>query len=401
MQAQTALVPDTTHDLPPLRALPVKSEPDLRLPSSGAPEVRMRHHVANYRKAGAYFPEYKIVKTEPDSNRNWLNLLKHGELSMQDTTVEWPRFLKFCVNVYNWGDRFFNGFDTTYVVGTGRRWKVRLVTDLWTDSYLLKFSKHKPIVMTTDPVVHTGLYLQYMAVSIGYAVDIGNVIFNRPISNNKFNFGFSCGLFSADFTYVSNTGGTHLRRFGENPEHKNIHVYFPGLKMNTVDTDIIFFLNHRKYSQVAAYSFGRIQKRRAGTAILGYSYSSQNIDMDFNQLPADFIEKVPPAERQLNFRYRNYNFLAGYAYNWPVGKHLLFNVTAYPALGVSFSDRTIGEGKHTMFSLGVRGQAAVVYNHKDFFAGLNGKVMGQFYYSHASQLFSMIEYGTLTLGVRF
>lgn len=53
--------------------------------------------------------------TTISDNRNWLHLIKKGELDMKDTTVQYPRFLKFCVGVYNWADRVFNSYDTTYV----------------------------------------------------------------------------------------------------------------------------------------------------------------------------------------------------------------------------------------------------------------------------------------------
>ena len=53
----------------------------------------------------------------------WWNRLRKGELDLKDTTIIYPRFLKFCVNTYNWADRTFNSYDTTFVQGTGKRWK--------------------------------------------------------------------------------------------------------------------------------------------------------------------------------------------------------------------------------------------------------------------------------------
>ena len=69
-------------------------------------------------------------ETEPSDRKEspdwWWNRLKGRNLDMKDSTVIYPRFLGFCVKVYNWADRTFNSYDTTYVAGTGKRWKAVL-----------------------------------------------------------------------------------------------------------------------------------------------------------------------------------------------------------------------------------------------------------------------------------
>lgn len=368
--------------------------------SMGAPEVEMRRHVSNYRKTGVYYPSYSLDPGKKDTNRNWWHLLKKGKLSLDDKSVEWPRFMRFCLGVYHWGDEFFNGFDTTYVVGTGRRWKVRLTSDLWSDSYTMKVGRHKPIQMLSHSVIHSGAYLQFMAVSMGYQIDMTNVIGNRPIDNRRLTFGFGCGLFNLDLAYTENDGGTYLRRFADYNDGKNINVFFPGLKMSSFETDLYFFVNHRKYSQVAAYSFGRYQKKRAGSLLIGASYLTQDIHMDFAQLPEYMRSNDVTGMQRYDYFYFNYNLLIGYGYNWPVRKHLLFNLTTLPAVG--FNHRVgAREEKSTLFSAGLRAMASVTFNYGDFFLGLSGKFTGQFYYSHGSDLFSTIQTGQFTAGVRF
>lgn len=395
-----AMHPDTIAPHPADEPEQVIRHKNPNLTILGGPDVEMRRHVGNYRRAGVYYPTYRVAPAEEDTNRNWLYLLRHGKLQLDDKNVEWPKFMRFCLGIYHWGDQFFNGFDTTYVVGTGRRWKVRLVTDAWTDSYILKIGSHKPIQMLSHSVIHTGAYLQFMAVSLGYQIDMTNVIGNRPIDNRRLTFGFGCGLFSVDLAYTENDGGTYLRKFGEYDNGRIMNEYFPGLKMSTFEVDSYYFFNHRKYSQVAAYGFGRIQKKRAGSVLLGFSYLSQDIDMNFAQLPPAMVNLVAPEFRHQKFSYYNYNFLVGYGYNWPLKRHFLFNITALPAVGWNHRVDQVGD-RSSLFSFGVRGQAGITANYQDFFAGLSGKVMGQYYYSHGSSLFSSILTGQFTVGVRF
>ena len=114
----------------------------------------------------------------------WWNLFKEGKLSMTDTTVIWPKFLKFCVDVYNWGDKTFNSYDPEYVIGTGKRWKVRIVSDNWLDTYEMKLPQGINTTMSSDVYANIGAYIQYMAVSVGSSYDIEK-LFNKKEPSNK------------------------------------------------------------------------------------------------------------------------------------------------------------------------------------------------------------------------
>lgn len=370
----------------------------------GAPDVLLRRHVTHPSRSGVYYPEDirradSIASADP--NRNWWHLLKHGRLSMQDTTVQWPRFLKFCVNVYNWGDQFFNGTDHDYVVGTGRRWKVRLVNDNWTDAYSMKLGNDMKMNMLSEPYSNAGVYLQYMAVSYGYTLDLTNVIGNKPINHKKMNFGFSCARFNVELNYSENTGGTYLRTFGDYDKGRLFKEYFKGLEMHNLTVDAYYFFNHRRYSYGAAYGFAKIQKKSAGSIIAGFAYTYQDVILDFKELPANLMPylKIPAADYR--FRYNDYSLLIGYGYNFVVSPHVLLNATAMPTIGVNNSYEDSVEGSQKLFSLGIRARGSVTYNYKDFFAGASIKFDGHWYNSTGYSFFSSLIPFSLTAGVRF
>ena len=50
-----------------------------------------------------------------------------------DSIAEWGKFPRFCIKKYRWGDRFFNSYDSTYVVGTGTKFNVKFKTYSWVD----------------------------------------------------------------------------------------------------------------------------------------------------------------------------------------------------------------------------------------------------------------------------
>ena len=89
------------------------------------------------------------IPAQDDADRNWWYLFKKGKLSMSDPTVQWPKFLGFCVKVYNWGDRVFSTTDPDYVVGTGKKWRARVINDNWANSYYMKINPQFNSVMST------------------------------------------------------------------------------------------------------------------------------------------------------------------------------------------------------------------------------------------------------------
>lgn len=331
----------------------------------------------------------------------WLNRLRSGTLNLADKSIIYPRFVGFCVDVYNWADVTFNGTDPEYIEGTGRRWKATLKSDNWLDSYAMVFRHNIPVWMFSDPYCNAGFWLSYMAVSVGYSLDMSNVIGNRPANHKKWDFNFSCARFWFDLYSNSNTGGTFLRRFGGYKDGRIIHREFSGVKFKNYGIDGYFFFNSWKYSQGAAYSFSRIQRRSAGSFILGLDISKHDINVDFSSLPEDMLQYIEGEPLKYRFLYTDYAILVGYGYNWVFAKNLLLNITALPAVGFKHSFSESSTGRADMWSLGFKGRLSITYNLGDFFAGFQGKVDGHWFRGKEYNFFNSIENMALIVGVRF
>lgn len=344
-------------------------------------------------------------ETEPSDRKEspdwWWNRLKGRNLDMKDSTVIYPRFLGFCVKVYNWADRTFNSYDTTYVAGTGKRWKAVLRNDNWADSYAFNFRHDMPMRLMGDIYCNLGAYLQYMAVSVGYSLDMSNIIGNKPILHKKMGTGFSCALFSVELYYNENTGGSYLRTFGKYNNGRLFKEHFPGVFMRTYGIDAYYFFNHRRYSQGAAYSFSKYQKKSAGSFIVGFTYANRNVSLDFTTLPEYLLEYLTLPVGKYKFHYNNFCLMAGYGYNLAFAKNWLYNTTVIPAVGINrcFDDSL--EGKQDMLSLGVKGKMSLTWNISDFFLGIQAAFDGSWYRSSDYSLFSSVENLSASVGVRF
>lgn len=332
----------------------------------------------------------------------WWTLLKEKRLDLKDTTVRYPKFIKFCVDVYNWGDRTFNTFDPEYVQGTGKKWKVRLVSDNWLDTYALKLPQGVNTLMSSDVYANLGAYVQYMAVSIGSSYDVGKLFNNKEPSHKKYEFGFICALFNVELYYHENRGGTNIKRFGDYRVKRGEKDYFPGVEMYTLGVDAYYFFNHKRYSQGAAYNFAKYQLKSQGSFMLGFSFTNQRLNFDFSRLPEKLKPLLTiPEESNYYFHYNSYSLLFGYGYNWVIAPKLLFNASVMPSVGASYCYEDSLEGKKWMVSLNIAARVSLTYNLGNYFFGIFGKMKGQWYKSGAQSMFSSIENFSAYVGLRF
>ena len=96
-----------------------------------------------------------------DTTRNsgyWWRALKHGKVNFKDSTMGYPKFVMFCYRTYVWGDRAFNSYDSSYVVSTGKNWKLILKSNNWVDSYIGHPVKDVNQIINSNPVSHCRLW---------------------------------------------------------------------------------------------------------------------------------------------------------------------------------------------------------------------------------------------------
>ena len=338
---------------------------------------------------------------DKDNKVSWIKLLKQGKIDMNNPDPRVPRFVRFCMKVYKWGDRTFNSTDTNYVVGTGRRWKARMVSDNWVETYNLDLEKKLPVELNSDIYSNAGAYLQYMALSLGYSFELSNIIGARRSNHRKTELGFNCARFNVEAHYWENNGGTHIRRFGEYQNGEKVDIPFNGLKLRTFGVVGYYFFNNRKYSMGAAYNFSKIQKRSAGSWVVGFSYNNLNINFDFSTLPEELMHYYTFTETKYQFHYRNYCLEGGYGYNLVLNKHFLFNIQAIPGVGFarSYSDNV--DGSATTAAFFIKGMGSLTYNNGDLFACLISRVEGNWYNSRKYSVLNNMFNFQLSAGVRF
>lgn len=284
------------------------------------------------------------------------------------------------VRMYHQASTFFNGYDTTYVTPTGYRFTAKLTGEAWTQSYNFYFPESKTASLMNTPTISVGAHVNYMAVSLGYDVNVNKLFKGIDRSRQRLRLGFECMLFAVEAYWIRNHSGTTLRKFGpsDHPDHPDTH--FPGVANSTWGLDAYYFFDHKHYAQAAAFSYSRIQRRSHGSFFTGLSFYREELNFNFGGLPEHYIEMLPP-EWAPNYHYRvdtrNYAVRIGYGYNWVFARGWLLGVSESPVVGVSYGHVTPwvnGSRRKVSMSLYNRLKFGLVWNHhRRWFCAMSGR----------------------------
>ena len=170
-----------------------------------------------------------------------------------------------------------------------------------------------------------GLWVGYRGYGLGYSKEIGNT------SGSTLSFGAMGGSFGINLrigSYRSDMPDLYI-------DGENISVYESDddrledpIKVRTLFLDGYYMLNGKHFSYAAAYDNSLIQKRSAGSIVVGgmYCHSRADYSDDSNWLLATLMKGVGKV------KFTQGSIGAGYAYNWVPAKGWLVSIMAMPML---------------------------------------------------------------------
>ncbi len=292
-------------------------------------------------------------------------------------------FPKFCVDTYRWIDRTFNGVDTAYVKSTGYKWNMKIRSNGWSDFNHFYFGKDRRMEMRSPFCGSIGADIQFMAIALGYDINMNHLFGGKDRSKSKFNFDFSSGLLSARLYSIKNEDGMTITRFGE---YNNRELEYSGIKSKVWGIDVTCCLNPKRYYGSAVFSFGKIQVRSQGAWIVGVAYQSQKLNFDFTGLPDEVKSWLPERWHGKTYKADGYNIglSGGYGYNWvPHCRNLTFGVQTIiiPSLNYGYVN---SDEKRYSFRMNYRLNLGMVWNYKRWFVGAAAKVDASSIYSEST-----------------
>lgn len=299
-----------------------------------------------------------------------------AEFLSLDSIASWGKFPRFCINTYRWGDKFFNSYDSTYVQGSGYRFNIKTKVDTYADLYNFRYDDDYRMAFTSRPSSSVGLYLTYMAVSVGYDINFSK-LFNADIGARKrFNFQFNCALFGAELYSISNDAYMKISQIGYPGEVNKVNIDFRGFHSDSWGLNLYYFFNHKHYSQAAAFAYSKIQMKSSGSLYAGFTYWYQNYHMDFSGVSSEIpspLEESRDWDYNYRVKNRNYALKIGYAYNWVFHQGWVIGISEAPTFGVRRGYISTPDTYRTSFSLSNRIKASIIYNRdRRWFFGLVG-----------------------------
>ena len=135
------------------------------------------------------------------------------------------------------------------------------------------------------------------------------------------------------------------------------------LRLRTLNVNAYYVFNHRRFSYPAAFSHSYIQRRSAGSFLLGVSGQGQHGEVNY--------------ETPVKYKITNIALGAGYGYNFVPGKNWLLHISALPTLiAYNHSSYTMSDNKIRLhrdfpeYIITTRG-AVVKQIEPNMFAGLS------------------------------
>ncbi|MCM1348846.1 MAG: DUF4421 domain-containing protein [Firmicutes bacterium] len=338
------------------------------------------------------------------SHLPWYQQLFVNGFKIHDPHVNYPKFPRFLLSVYDWADDTFNSYNPNYVVGTGSNWKVTVKSFNWMESYMMMFSAKtsEMLHIRSDLYYDFGVYLSFMAVSVGYTAKLNKFLSGGNNNRKNFNFNFTCSRIYANLDIASTKGNAKITHFGD-LKNKNLLPYkFNDIDHYLVSGEAFYIFNYSKYSHAAAYSFSKYQLKSAGSWLMGFAFNHQDIKIDFTNLPQQMKDHLPHLEDNYHFRYTDYALCGGHAHNWVLKpRKWLINLTLFPAMGYRHAYHNSSDSRKHLLASSLHGRTAMVFNHRSLFASLTGRIDMSLYFNSRSTFFNSIESLSFIVGARF
>lgn len=254
-------------------------------------------------------------------------------------------------------------FDTLYLVRPLGRWTIKLRGNVSGAKTIAEGNKDG---LTYRGEVEADLR-GTMSVAVSYRGIALALAFNpaKLAGKNKdyeFNLNSYGNKFGFDVVYLSaKTYKGKLRQDGIETEVGKGLINQKALNLNAY-----YAFNGRKFSFPAAFSQSYVQKRSAGSLLVGMSFDGQITDIS-----SDEAAGIPRAKLKL----LELAVGLGYGYNFVAGRHWLFHLSALPTFDVVVkSNLRTDDGKVSMSyrfpSLIQTGRGAAVYSWRNKFLGL-------------------------------
>ena len=282
----------------------------------------------------------------------------------------------------------FNDIDTNYIEPQRYNFTTMLQNTNTYEVYRIASDKEQSITFAPEANIRIGPYFGWRWIFLGYTVDITHLL---QKSNDKRRQEYDLSLYSSMLgidIYYRRTGNDYKIRqlyLGEGVNTDPIRgTGYDGLTSSIRGFNLYYIFNHRRFSYPAAFSQSTIQRRSAGSPLLGIGYTRHTLEVNWKEL-SDLVScrlgnhvKVDSTLMFDKIKYTDISVSGGYAYNWVFAHNWLLASSLSVALAYKQSS---GDLPHERFSFsdfkfsninidGI-GRFGLVWNNSKWYAGMS------------------------------
>lgn len=283
----------------------------------------------------------------------------------------------------------FSRVDTDYVEPQHYNFTVMLQNTNTYEYYYLANKKKQGIGFSPKPSVKVGPYVGWRWMFLGYTVDLTHLgssdkkqDINLSLYSNQIGIDFFYRRSGDDYTIASlNLGNGVDTRAVKGASFNGFHSSIRG-------GNLYYIFNHRKFSYPAAYSQSTVQRRTAGSPMLGIGYTRHSLEVDWQKLGSVLEQRLgsefdeASIDSSLMFskvKYIDYSVSGGYGINWVFAYNWLLNASLMGSLAYKRSMSDVERQSKDFFrafdfkNINIDGvlRLGLVWNNTRWYAGMS------------------------------
>lgn len=284
-----------------------------------------------------------------------------------------------------------NAIDTNYIEPQRYNFAVMLQNTNNYEVYRLNGRSGRSIVFAPEPTIKVGPYFGWRWVFLGYTFDIKHLGKSHQ-GNNKQEYDLSVysSKIGVDLYYRKTGAGYKIRSIdlGYNIDTKPLEgTEFGGVTSSVRGLNVYYIFNHRRFSYPAAFSQSTVQRRSAGSPLIGIGYTRHTLDVNWGALSSLIEEKLSTQKEKLEIdstlanstiKYTDYAVSGGYAYNWVFAHNWLLAGSLSLGLAYKKAAGDIVEEHNILkrfslknMNLDATARFGIVWNNTKWYAGLS------------------------------
>ena len=286
--------------------------------------------------------------------------------------------------IENFGDYLlYRNHDTSYISNYGNEVAVKLLSVNKYNYFRIRDRinntrlRYRPV---RDISLGMGVSYKLFALDITFSLGLRN---NSEFENTK-SFDFQGRMFSSKqfisttIQYyqgykLSNVAGTDVNISEESTRREDIRTINFGLQY-------MYSFNYTKFSLKAPFVFNEVQRKSAGSTIIGASFSMFVMDADSSIVPPEISTCFEPDLHLLDLNVLSVAVSLGYMYSFVYREHFFLTLSLIPGINFNGGDY-LTETRNTIspnFNFNLNSMNAIGYNGRKFFAGFHFLANGFF-----------------------